>query len=170
MAHYCEPILEELFLKLNSIDNLVNSYQVNNISAYNVYLKTLILSLEKFVGSKYESVVCQQIVEKYSVYDAIVNIHKLSNVNPLLLKNYMTLHLLFDCYTIWRNSDIETILKSISHCLSMVNDTQSYKQINYLCAQAIKYANITNIQLAGNIKFEKELVIAQVKTFVYIIV
>lgn len=170
MAHYCEPILEELFLKLNSIDNLVNSYQVNDFSAYNVYVKTLILSLEKFVGTKYESDVRQQIVVKYSVYDVIVNIHKLSNVNPLLLKNYMTLHLLYDCFTIWQHSDIELILKSIGHCLSMVNDTQSYKQINYLCVQAIKYANITNTQLAGNIQFEKELIIAQVKIFVYIIV
>ncbi|VVC25046.1 Hypothetical protein CINCED_3A021537 [Cinara cedri] len=162
MAHYCEPLFKDLFLKLNSIDNLIGSYQVNDFSAYNVYIKTLILSLEKFVGTKYESDVCLYIIEKYSLSDVLVNIQKLSNVNPMLLKNYMTLHLLFDTFTTWHHSDMEFILKLIGSRLSMVKDTRSYKQMNYLCVQAIRYANITNTQLSGNIQFEKELIIAQI--------
>lgn len=162
MVHYCEPLLKELFYNLNSTDNLiVNHPDIKEFFAYNVYVKTLILSLEKFIGTKYESDVVHKIIKKYSLSDVLVNIQKLLNVNPILLKNYMTLHLIFDCFTVWHNSDMEFILKSIFSLMNMPKNIQSYKQINNLYTQAIRYVNTSNAQLAANTIFEKELIIGQ---------
>lgn len=163
MVHYCEPLLKELFYNLNSTDNLiVNHPDIKEFFAYNVYVKTLILSLEKFIGTKYESDVVHKIIKKYSLSDVLVNIQKLLNVNPILLKNYMTLHLIFDCFTVWHNSDMEFILKSIFSLMNTPKNIQSYKQINNLYTQAIRYVNTSNAQLAANTIFEKELIIGQV--------
>ncbi|XP_060871065.1 uncharacterized protein LOC132945364 [Metopolophium dirhodum] len=162
MVHNCEPLLKELFYNLNSIDNLIANYQdIKEFFAYNVYVKTLILSLEKFIGTKYESVVVHKIINKYSLSDVLMNIQKLLNVNPILLKNYMTLHLIFDCFTVWHNSDMEYVLKSIFSHMNMPKNIQSYKQINNLYTQAIRYANTSNAQLEANTVFEKELIIGQ---------
>ncbi|KAL5244226.1 hypothetical protein ACI65C_011636 [Semiaphis heraclei] len=162
MAHYCEPLLEELLYNLNSTDNLTANHQdMKEFVGYNVYVKTLILSLEKFIGTKYESDVLYKIINKYSLSDVLVNIQKLSNVNPILLKNYITLHLIFDCFTVWHNSDMEYVLKSIFSHMNTPKNIQSYNKINNLCTQAIKYANASNAQLAANPVFEKELIIGQ---------
>jgi len=168
MAHYCEPLLEELFYNLNSTDNLTANHQdMKDFVGYNVYVKTLILSLEKFIGTKYESDVVYKIINKYSLSDVLVNIQKLLNVNPILLKNYITLHLIFDCFTVWHNSDMEYVLKSIFSHMNTPKNIQSYKKINNLCTQAIKYANTSNAQLATNPVFEKELIIGQVNKHVF---
>ncbi|XP_015374038.1 PREDICTED: uncharacterized protein LOC107168980 [Diuraphis noxia] len=162
MAHYCEPLLEELFNNLNSTDNLTANHQdIKEFVGYNVYVKTLILSLEKFIGTKYESDVVCKIINKYSLSDVLVNIQKLLNVNPILLKNYITLHLIFDCLTVWHNSDMEYVLKSIFYHMNNPKNIHSYKKINNLCTQAIKYANTSNAQLTANPVFEKELIIGQ---------
>lgn len=167
MSNHCEPILIELFYNLNSTDNLIANHQdVKEFFAYNVYVKTLILSLEKFIGTEYESDVVQKIINKYSLSNVLVNIQKLINVNPILLKNYMTLHLLFECYTVWHNFDMEYVLKSIFSQMNLPKNIQSYKQINNLYLQAIRYANISNAQLAANTIFEKELLIGQVNKYI----
>ncbi|CAH1715507.1 unnamed protein product [Aphis gossypii] len=162
MAHYCDPLLKELFYNLNLTDNLIANHQgIKEFFAYNIYVKTLILSLEKFIGTKYESNVVQNIINKYSLSDVLVNILRLLNVNSILLKNYMTLHLIFDCFTVWHHSDMEYVLKSIFSHMNKQKDIHSYKKINNLYTQAIIYANISNAQLAANTIFEKELIIGQ---------
>ncbi|XP_060838951.1 uncharacterized protein LOC132920516 [Rhopalosiphum padi] len=162
MAHYCEPLLKELFYSLNSVDDLIaNDQDIKHFFAYNVYVKTLILSLEKFIGTKYESDVVQNIINKFSLSDVLVNIQRLLNVNSILLKNYMTLHLIFDCLTVWHHSDLEYVLKLIFSHMNMPKNIHSYKQINNLFTQVIRYANISNAQLATNTIFEKELIIGQ---------
>jgi len=169
MVHNCEPLLKELFYNLNSIDNLIANHQdVKEVFAYNVYVKTLILSLENFIGTKYESVIVHKIINKYSLSDVLMNIQKLLNVNPILLKNYMTLHLIFDCFTVWHNSDMEYVLKLIFSHMNMPKNIQSYKQINNLYTQAIRYANTSNAQLAANTVFEKELIIGQVINILFL--
>lgn len=169
MVHHCEPLLEELFSNLGSTDDLITNQQVKEFFAYNVYVKTLILSLEKFIGTKYESDACQKIVYKYSLSNVLISIQKLLNITPILLKNYMTLQLLLDCFTVWHHSDMECILKSFFTHMNMPKDIQSYQQINNSYTQAIKYANISNAQLANNAVFEKELIVGQV-IIVHIIV
>ncbi|XP_025191469.1 uncharacterized protein LOC112591762 [Melanaphis sacchari] len=162
MAHCCEPLLKELFYNLHLTDNLiVNHKNIKAFSAYNVYVKTLILSLEKFIGTKYESNVVQNIINKYSLSHVLVNMQSLLDVNDILLKNYMTLHLIFDCFTVWHHSDMEYILKSIFSLMNLPKNIHSYKQINNLYTQAIRYANIKNVHLAANTIFEKELIIGQ---------
>lgn len=162
MAHYCDPLLKELFYNLNLTDNLISNHQgIKEFFAYNIYVKTLILSLEKFIGTKYESNVVQNIINKYSLSDVLVNIQRLLNVNSILLKNYMTLHLIFDCFTVWHHSDMEYVLKSIFSHMNKPNNIHSYKKINNIYTQAIIYANISNAQLAANTIFEKELIIGQ---------
>jgi len=166
MAHYCEPLLKELFYSLNSVDDLIaNDQDIKHFFAYNVYVKTLILSLEKFIGTKYESDVVQNIINKFSLSDVLVNIQRLLNVNSILLKNYMTLHLIFDCLTVWHHSDLEYVLKLIFSHVNMPKNIHSYKQINNLFTQVIRYANISNAQLATNTIFEKELIIGQVNKY-----
>lgn len=167
MSNYCEPLLQELFDSLNSIHCLITNQQVKDFFAYNVYVKTLILSLEKFIGTKYESDVCQKIINQYSLATVLVNIQKLLNVTPNLFTNYIKLHLLFDCFTLWNNSEVETILKSIFSHTNTAKNIQSCKQINNVYVQAIRYANISNTQLTVNTEFEKELIIGQVITFIY---
>lgn len=125
-------------------------------------MKTLILLLEKCIGTKNESDVCRSIVEKYALSDVLMNIYKLLNVTSVLLKNYVTLHLLFDCLTNWHHSDMECILKSIFSLMNVPKNAHSYKQINNLYIQAIRYANISNTQSTVNAIFEKELIIGQV--------
>lgn len=167
MVHTCEPLLKQLFDKFNSTENLVANHQgIKEFFAYNVYLKTLILSLEKFVGTKYESDIVQKIIIKYSLSNVLVNILNLLNVNPILLKNCMTLHLLFDYFTIWRHSDMEDVLKSIYSHMNTPKNVQSYKQINNLYIQAIRYSTASNSQLAANTVFEKELIIGQVNKYI----
>jgi len=166
MAHYCDPLLKELFYNLNLTDNLIANHQgIKEFFAYNIYVKTLILSLEKFIGTKYESNVVQNIINKYSLSDVLVNILRLLNVNSILLKNYMTLHLIFDCFTVWHHSDMEYVLKSIFSHMNKPKDIHSFKKINNLYTQAIIYANISNAQLAANTIFEKELIIGQVNKY-----
>lgn len=167
MTQYCKPLIEELFLNLHSTDVLLTNQQIKELFAYNVYVKTLILTLEKCVGTKYELDVCQQIVNTYFLSDILVNIKKLLNVTPILLKNYITLHLLFDCLTVWQHSDMESILKSIFSHMNTPNDVRSYKHINNLFIQAIKYAKISNTQLTNATIFEKELIIGQVYILFY---
>lgn len=163
MVHNCEPLLKELFNYLNSTDNIIANHQdLKEFFAYNVCVKTIILSLEKFIGTKYESDIVPNIINKYSLSDVLENIEKLVNVNPILLRNYMTLHLIFDCFTVWHNSDAEYVLKSIFSYMNMPKDIQSYKLINNLYTQAIRYANTSNKQLAAYTIFEKELIIGQV--------
>lgn len=165
--HNCDPLLQELFYNLNSTDNLIANHQdIKEFFAYNVYVKTLILSLEKFIGTKYESDIVYKIINKYSLSGVLMNIQKLLNVNPVLLKNYMTLHLIYDCFTVWHNSDMEYVLKSIFSLMNMPKNIQSYKQINNLYTQAIRYANTSNAQLAANTVFEKELIIGQVNKYI----
>lgn len=167
MAPYCEALFKELFLNLNSTDSLIANGQTKELFGYNIYVKTLILSLEKFVGTKYESDVCEKIIFKYSLSDVLTNIKKILNISPILLKNYMTLHLLFDFFTVWNHSDIECILKSIFSHMNTPKDVQSYKQINNLYTQAIRYVNISNTHLAVNTEFEKELILGQVSIIHY---
>lgn len=162
MAPYCETLLIELFLNLNSTDSLLANKQAKELFAYNIYVKTLILSLEKFIGTKYESDVCEKIVYKYSLSDVLENIKKLLNISPILLKNFMNLHLLYDFFTVWNYSDMECVLKSIYSHMNTPKDVQSYKQINSLYIQAIRYVNISNTHLAVNTEFEKELILGQV--------
>lgn len=165
IPEYCEPLIKELFYKLNSTDCLVANQQVNKFSSYNIYLKTLILSLEKFIGTTYERDVHKQIIEKHTLSDVLINIRKLLDINPLLLKNYMTLRLLFDCFTVWHNSNLECILKSFFSCMSVPTNIQSYKQLNNLYTQAITYAITSkNTQLSVDAMFEKELIAGQVNT------
>lgn len=166
--HYFEPLLKELFHKLNSIDSLIYIRREKEYFAYNVYMKTLILSLENFIGSKYESDVCENIVYKYALSNVLVNIQKLLDVNSTLLKNYMKLHLLFDYFTIWHHSDLQCILKSIFSYMNVPKNIQSYKQINNLYIQAIKYANNSNTQWAVDSTFERELIIGQVSMHMFI--
>lgn len=166
--HYFEPLLKELFHKLNLIDGLIYNRLDKEFLAYNIYVKTLILSLENFIGSKYESDVCENIVYRYALSDVLVNIQKLLDVNSSLLKNYMKLHLLFDCFTIWHRSDLQCILKSIFSCMNMPKNIQSYKQINNLYIQAIKYAKNSNTQWSVDSTFERELIIGQVSVHMFI--
>lgn len=166
--HYFEPLLKELFHKLNSIDSLIYNRREKEFFAYNVYVKTLNLSLENFIGSKYESDVCENIVNKYALSDVLVNMQKLLDVNSTLLKNYMKLHLLLDCFTIWHRSDLQCILKSIFSCMNVPKNIQSYKQINNLYTQAVKYANNSNTQWAVDSTFERELIIGQVSMHMFI--
>lgn len=166
--HYFEPLLKELFYKLNSIDSLIYNQREKEFFPYNVYVKTLILSLENLIGSKYEFDVCENIVNKYFLSDVLVNIQKLLDVNSTLLKNYMKLHLLFDCFTVWHRSDSQIILKSIFSYMNVPKNIQSYKQINNLYIQAIKYANNSNTQWAVDLRFEKELIIGQVSMHMFI--
>lgn len=167
MASHCETILNELFLNLNSIDSLMANGQAKELFAYNIYVKTLILSLETFIGTKYESDVCEKIIYKYSLSGILINIKTFLNISPILLKNYMTLHLLYDFFTVWNYSDIECILKSIFSHMNTPNDVQSYKHINSLYTQAIRYVNISNTHLAVNSEFEKELILGQVSIIHY---
>lgn len=168
MASYCETLLNELFSNLDSTDSLIVNKQAQELFAYNIYVKTLILSLEKFIGTKYESDVCEKILYKYSWLGVLVNIKKLLIISPTLLKNYMTLHLLYDFFTVWNYSDTECILKSIFTHMNTPKDVQSYKQINSLYVQAIRYVNISNTHLAVNTEFEKELIFGQVSINVII--
>lgn len=163
IQHYNDVILKEIFSYLCSIENLISNKQpVKAFFAYNVYVKTLILLLEKFIGTKYQFDVCLHVINKHSLSDVLVNFQKLLNVAPFLLKNYLTLHLLFDCYTIWPHSDMKCILKSIFSHMNTPKDVKSYKQINNLYILAIKYAKLSNVLLEDNIVFEKELIIGQV--------
>lgn len=168
MSNYCEPLLQELFNSLSSTYCLITNQQVKEFFAYNVYVKTLILSLEKFIGTKYESDVYQKIINEYSLAAVLVNIQNLLSITPIILMNYIKLHLLFDCFTVWHNSDIETILKSIFSYTNMAKNIQSCKQMNNVYVQAIRYANISNTQLTLNTEFEKELIIGQVITSIII--
>lgn len=162
----CESLIKELFYKLNSTDNYVSNQQENIHSAYNVYVKTLILTLEKCIGTKYESDICELIVKKHALSDVLVNIQKLLGINPNLLRNYMQLRLLFDCFTLWHNSDLECILKTIFSYMTVPTNIQAYKQINSLYIQAIRYANISNnTQLSVDATFEKELITGQVNIY-----
>lgn len=162
MAHCCEPLFKELFSKLCSTKNLVTNQPDKMFLIYNVYAKTLILLLDKFLGTKYQLDVCQYIIDKYPLSDVLVSIHEKLNVAPILLKNYTTLHLLFDCFTIWLHSDMNCILKSINSLMNTSKDIQSYKQINNLNILAIKYAKISNVKLADSTMFERELLLGQV--------
>lgn len=163
IVHLCEPIFGKICSKLYSTEKLIHNKHVGEFFVYNVYVKTLILFLEKCIGSKYESDVCQLIIQHFSLSEVLVKIKPLLNIYPIFIKNYTTLHLLLDRFTFWHDSDMEFILKSILPYITMAKDIQSYKQINNIYLQAIRYAtNIENAQLADNVKFEKELIIGQV--------
>jgi len=168
IERHCEPLLEDLFMNLRSTDGLIAKHQIKEFFAYNVYVKTLILSLEKFMGTEYELKACEKIIHKHSLSDVLANIQKLSNVTPMLVKNYTTLQLAFDCFTVWHRSDVGCILKSISSRTIIPKDLQSYKQINNLYTQAIRYANVSNTQLKNNAVFEKELIVGQVSVMVIV--
>lgn len=168
MIEYCTPLFDELFFILNSTDSLITNQRVKELFAYNVYVKTLILTLEKFIGTKYELDVCQKIINKYSLSKILMNINQLLIVSPIIIKNYITLQLLFDCYTVWHHSDMESILKLIFAYMNTPNDLQTYKLINNLFVQTIRYTNISNLQLSDDTVFEKELIIGQVIVVQYI--
>lgn len=163
ISHLCEPIFEKISLKLHSVEKLIDNKRAGEFFVNNVYIKTLILFLNKCIGSKYESDVRKLIVQKISLSEILVKIKKLLNIYPILLKNYTTLHLLLDRFTLWNDSDIDFKLESIFTLITMANDIQSYKRINNVYLQAIRYSvNLKNAQSADNIKFEKELIIGQV--------
>jgi len=168
IERHCEPLLEDLFMNLRSTDGLIAKHQIKEFFAYNVYVKTLILSLEKFMGTKYELEANEKIIHKHSLSNVLANIENLSKVTPMLVKNYTTLQLVFDCFTVWHHSDVECILKSIFSRTNIPKDLQSYKQINNLYTQAIRYTNVSNTQLKINTVFEKELIVGQVSVMVII--
>lgn len=149
--------------------SIIVNQQVKNVLVHSVYVKTLILTLEKFIGTVYESDACQQIIFKYSLSLILINIKKLFYTYPFLLKNYITLHLLFDYFTVWHQSETQNILKSIFSYMNIPKEVQLYKKISNLYVQAIRYAHISNTQLAVNAAFEKELIIGQVIYTYYIL-
>lgn len=158
--YYWRPLVEALFCKLNSTNSLIDQSDIKEFFAYNVYMKTLILLMEKCIGIQHESDGFK--ILQLALSDLLVNIHKLLGVAPVLLKNYVTLHLLFDCSTTWHHSDTECILKSTFSLMNVSKNVQSYRQVNHLYIQAIRYANISNTQLTNSAMFEKELINGQV--------
>lgn len=142
--------------------NIIANKQVKDLVVHSVHVKTLILTLEKFIGTPYESDALQKIIVNQSLSYIFKNIKKLFDINPILLKNYITLHFLFDYFTVWNQSDAQCILKSIFSYMNIPKETQLYKRICNLYIQAIRYAHTSNSTLAVNAAFEKELIIGQV--------
>jgi hypothetical protein len=163
IAHYCEPLLKVLFFNVDKIIySIIANRHIKDFVVLNVYLRTLILILEKFIGTMYESDVCQLIIFKYSLSNILIQIKKIFNIYPMILNNYIILHLLFDYFTVWHQSESQYILKNIFSYMNIPKDVQLYKQISNLYIQAIKYVHISNTQLVVNAAFEKELIIGQV--------
>jgi len=162
MEHYCKSLLDDIFSNLHLTNNLMDKHEMKEVYVYNVYVKTLILTLEKFVGTAYESEVREKILNKYVLSDMLVYMEQLSKVTPVLIKNYMTLQLVFDCFTLWQCADVKCLLNVISSRFKEFKNLQSYKQINNLYTQVIKYANVSNTEVKKNTVFEKELIVGQV--------
>lgn len=169
ITYCCDPLLKVLFSNIDKINcNIIANRQIKYFVVLSVYLKTLILILEKFIGTVYESDACQKIIFKYSLYNILIQIKKTFNVYPMLLKSYITLHLLFDYFTVWHQSESQHILKNIFSYMNIPKDVQLYKKISNLYIQAIRYVHIGNTQLVVSAAFEKELIIGQVIFTYYI--
>ncbi|XP_050538472.1 uncharacterized protein LOC126903935 [Daktulosphaira vitifoliae] len=154
-------ILNHIFFELKNVDHILKKNEIKLYNNFNFYAKILIFTLERFLGTEYQPKAYEVIIVNYVFKDILIKMNKLIKLAPFLSKSYITLHLLFDCYTIWPSLDTRSILKSNFVYLDWPNDLQFYKQVNNWYIQAIKYMNIMKLNKTD--LFEKQLIFDQLR-------